>query len=172
MKRLIIIACLVLALGVSIMLLARRGGAATRSSPAQDASLLVLGVTNLPAGSFTMFCLSNGTRAHIVCVPEAFEQAGAGAWVRTPLTGQASRAVRDWIGVQEELGPGVTFTFLVPPPTTSGAWRLVFMCQEQAPVIDSITDTVKHLTDAKARETQLRQFSGRKYYSSSPEIAP
>ena len=171
MKRVISVACLVLALGVIIALLAKRDSTTARLSPARDASLLFLGVTNLLTGSFAMFCLSNCTRAHIACVPEALELVSAGAWVRTPLTGRASHAVRDWIGVQEELRPGEAFTFLVPPPTTSGAWRLVFMCQEQAQVIDPVTDTVRHLTDAKTRETQLRQFSGRRYYTSSPEVA-
>ena len=80
MRRTIIIVCLFLAVGVSLVLLAKRGGAAMRSSTAQDTSLLLLGVTNVPTGSFAVFCLSNGTRRHVVCVPEAFEQAGAGAW--------------------------------------------------------------------------------------------
>jgi hypothetical protein len=132
---------------------------------------MLLGVTNLPSGSFAIFCLSNSTGTHIACVPEAFEQPGAGVWVRTPLTGRASRAVRDWIGVPEELKPGEAVTFMVPPPTTSGAWKLVFMCQEQAPLTDPITDTVRHLTDTNAARVQSRQFSGRRYYVTSPEIA-
>jgi len=106
-------------------------------------------------------------------VPEAIEQGGAEAWARTrltPMTGKAS-AVRDWIGLQEELRPGEAFIFLVPPPTTIGAWRMVFMCQEQAQVIDPVTDTVRHFTDTNAMKTQLRQFSGRRYYASSPEVA-
>jgi hypothetical protein len=172
MKKFIIVAGLLLALGVGIILLARRGGTVARSSPVQDASLLLLGGTNLPTGSFTIFCLTNGTMAHIVCVPEAIEQVSAGAWVRSPLTGKARRAVRNWIGVQEELRPGGAFTFLVPPPTNAATWKLVFMCQEQAKVIDPVTDTVNHITDAKSRATQLRQFSGRRYYPTSPEVAP
>jgi hypothetical protein len=117
-----------------------------------------------------MFCLTNGTRAHIVCVPEAIEQVSAGAWVRTPLTGGARRPGRDWIGVQEELRAGEAFTFLVPPPTTGAPWRLVFVCQEQSPVVDPVTDTVREHTDTNAMITELRQFSGRRYYVSSPEV--
>ena len=170
MKRLIVVACLVLALGVSILLLARRGSAVARQSPARDASLILLGVTNPLTGSLAIFCLSNSTTAHIVCVPEAFEQLDGAAWVRTPLSGRASYRVRGWIGVREELKPGEAFTFLVPPPTAVGTWRLVFMCQEQAQVIDPVTDTLRHLTDTNAVKTQLRQFSGRRYYASSPEV--
>ena len=117
-----------------------------------------------------MFCLSNSTMAAIGCVPEAFEQFTTDAWVRTPLTGRWSSAARDWIGVREQLKPGEAFTFLVPSPTTVGAWRLVFMCQEQAQVIDPVMDTVRRLTDTNAIKTQLRQFSGRRYYVSSPEV--
>ncbi len=91
--------------------------------------------------------------------------------MRTPLTGKARAAAGHWIGVQEELMPGESFTFLVPPPTTNAAWRLVFMCQEQQLVVDPVTDRVRHATDSAARESQLRQFSGRRYYVSSPEVA-
>jgi hypothetical protein len=161
---------LVIALGVSILLLARRGSAVARQLPTRDASLILLGVTNPPTGGFAVFCLSNSTRAHIVCVPEALEQLTGAAWVRTPLSGRASRRVRDWIGVREELKPAEAFTFLVPPPTAVGPWRLVFMCQEQAQVIDPVTDTLRHLTDTNAVKTQLRQFSGRRYYVSSLEV--
>jgi hypothetical protein len=123
-------------------------------------------MTNLSAASFAVFCLTNGTRMHFVCVPQAFEQVRASAWVRTLLTRR-----RDWIGVREELKPGEGFTFMVPPATTNGTWRLVFMCQEQARLIDPVTDTVRHLTDTNALKTQLRQFSGRRYYVTSPEVA-
>ncbi len=170
MKRLIILACIVVALGVSVVLLARRGSVAARPVPARDASLLLLGVTNLPTGSSAVFLLRNSTGTHIACVPEAIEQRIAGAWVRVPLTGKAS-AVRDWIGLQEELKPGEAFTLLVPPPINGTSWRLVFMCQEQSQVVDPVTDLVKHLTDTKAVKNQLRQFSGRRYYISSPEVA-
>lgn len=170
LKRLLIIACLVLALGGCVVLLARRA-AAVRASLPQNATLLLFGVTNLPAGSFAVFCLSNVTTMHLACVPEAVEQVRAGGWVRMPLTGRATRALRDWIGLREELKPGEGFIFLVPPPTTNGTWRVVFMCREQAPLIDPVTDTVRHLTDTNAMKTQLRQFSGRRYYVTSPEVA-
>ena len=150
----------------------KRGSVVARTSWSRKASLLLLGVTNLPAGNFAVFCLSNSTGTHIACVPEAFEQASAGAWVRTPLTGRASRAVRDWIGVPEELKPGQAVSFMVPPPTTKGAWRLVFMCQERTRLIDPVTDTARHLIDTNAAQVQDRQFSGRRYYVSSPEVAP
>lgn len=171
MKRLIPVACLILALGVGIVLMAKRGSAVARLSPARDASLLLVRVPQPPTSGFARFCLTNGTRAHIACVPEAFEQTSAGTWVRAPLTGGAKRAVRDWVGVPETLGPGEATTFLVPPPTTPGPWRLVFMCQEQAQVIDPVMDAARDVTDAKARSTDLRQFSGRRYYITSPEVA-
>ena len=104
-------------------------------------------------------------------MPEAFEQPRASAWVRTPLTGRASRTVRDWIGVPEELKPGQSATFMAPPPTTNGTWRLVFLCQEQALLIDPATDMARHLTDTNVMKTQPRQFSGRRYYVTSPEVA-
>jgi hypothetical protein len=80
--------------------------------------------------------------------------------------------VRDWIGVPEELEPGKAVSFMVPPPTTNGAWRLVFMCQERARLKDPVTDTARHLIDTNAAQVQDRQFSGRRYYVSSPEVAP
>jgi hypothetical protein len=164
MKRLLTTVCLVLALGGIVLLLARR----TRG-PGQ-ASLLLLGVTNLPSGNFAVFCLSNGSGIDIACVPEALEQASANTWTRTPLTGRASLAVRDWIGVPEEVKPGQSVTFMVPPPSTNKSWRLVFLCQERARLIDPVTDTVHHLTDTNAMQTQGRQFSGRRYYATSPEF--
>lgn len=172
MRRLLVTACLVLALGGITVVFAILGRRGARGPLSQDASLLLLGMTNISAGTFGVFCLSNGTRMHIACVPEAFEQPSASAWVRTPLTGRASPAVRDWIGVREELKPGDGFTFMVPAPTTNGAWRLVFMCQERTLLVDPVTDTVRHLADTNAMKTQLRQFSGRRYYVTSPQVAP
>lgn len=168
MKRLILIACLVFALVGSIV---KWGSVTARTSRAREASLQLLGVSNLPAGSFAVFCLSNSTGTDIACVPEAFEQPIAGAWVHTPLTGRASRTVRDWIGVPEELKPGKAVSFMVPPPTNV-AWRLVFMCQERARLIDPVNDTARHLIHTNAAQVQDRQFSGRRYYVSSPEVAP
>ncbi len=137
----------------------------------QNATLLLLGVTNLPVGSLGVFCLTNGTTGHMACVPEAFEEASATGWVHRALGGRAKPAGRDWIGVREELEPGEAFTCMVPPPSPGRAWRLVFMCQEQQLVVDPVTDTVRHLTDTNAIKTQLRQFSGRRYYVTSPEVA-
>ena len=144
-----------------------------RQAPiARDASLLLLGNTNLSGHSFAILRLTNGSRAHIACMPEAFEQASAGAWVRTPLVNGANRALRGWIGVREELKPSEAFTFLVPPPTTNSVWRFVFMCQEQATLVDPVTDAVRAVTDTNALRNQLRQFSGRRYYATSPDIVP
>ena len=172
MKRLIIIACALLALAGGLALLVKLNRDAPRAALSRDASLQFLGVTNLPAGSFAVFCLSNCTAAHISCMPEAFELATQGAWARTPPSGKAGQIVRTWLGLREVLQPGEGFTFMVPPPTTNGSWRLVFMCQEQARLIDPVTDTVRHLTDTNAAKTKLRQFSGRRYYATSPEVAP
>jgi hypothetical protein len=174
MKTPVIVACLVLALALTVVLLIRRGGvvAVAGSAPSSDASLLLLGPTNLPAGTFARFCLSNSTRQRIACVPEAVERLTGGSWVRTPLMGGGSGAVANWIGLKEELKPGEGFTFLVPPPTNAGPWRLVFMCQEQFPVVDPLTDTMRHLTDANAMKTGLRQYSGRRYHLTSPEVSP
>src|SRR6476660_651526 len=129
MKRRITVACLLIALGATVVLLARRGSSVARPLPARDASLMVLGFTNLPKGSFAILSISNNTSAHIACVPEALEESSAGPWTRTPLTGRASRAVREWIGVREELKSGQAASFLVPPPTDSRPWRIVFMGQ-------------------------------------------
>src|SRR5689334_6758035 len=74
MKRLIAGACLLIALVATVVLLARRGSSVARPLTAHDASLLVVGLTNFPKGSFAIFCLSNNTVAHIACVPEAFEE--------------------------------------------------------------------------------------------------
>ncbi len=148
------------------MLLARRAAAEP-----QNGTLLLLGVTNLPVGSVAVLCLTNGTAGHIACVPEAFKEASATGWVHKALSGRGRPAVRDWIGVPEELEPGEAFTFMVRPPSTGRAWRLVFRCQEQQLVVDPVTDTVRHLTDTNAIKTQLRQFRGRRYYVTSPELA-
>jgi hypothetical protein len=136
----------------------------------RDASLLLLGFTNRPAANSAIFFLTNNTRAHLACIPEAFEQIQAGTWVRTSLTGYGSRVVRNWVGVKEELLPHEAFTFSVPPPTNGGTWRLIFMCQEQTQVVDPVVDTVRHITDTNAMKTQLRQFSGRRYDVTSPEV--
>jgi hypothetical protein len=172
MKRLVLIGCLVLALGAGIVLMAKRGSTATQPSKPQDASLLLVRAPKAPTNRLARFCLSNGTSVRMACMPEAFEQMTAGAWARIPLTGGGSRAVRDWIGVPEILGPGEAQTFMVPPPATTGTWRLVFMCQEQTPVADPVINTAGQITDAKARSTGLQQFSGRRYYVTSPEVAP
>src|SRR5690242_6447888 len=132
MKRLLTVVSLVVVLGAVVVLLSMRGRVRAPLSP--DASLAFLDMTNLAAGKFAMFSLSNGTLHHIVCIPEAFEQDSTNTWVRTSLTGRASRPVRSWLGVKEELKPGEAFTFMVPPPVTNDTWRLVFMCQEQSPV--------------------------------------
>ncbi len=71
----------------------------------------------------------------------------------------------------KRMEPSEAFTFMVSPPSTGRAWRRLFMCQEQKLVVDPVTDTVRHLTDTNAIKTQLRQFSGRRYYVTSPEVA-
>jgi hypothetical protein len=174
MKTQAIVACLVLALALTIVLLTRRGGvvAIAGSSPASEASLLLLGPTNLPAGTFARFCLSNSTREQIACVPEALEQLTAGTWVQAPFNPGSRSAAANWTGLKNELKPGEACTFLVPPPTNSGRWRLVFMCQERSPVVDPVRDTVRHLTDTNAMKTGLRQYSGRRYHLTSPEVSP
>jgi hypothetical protein len=164
--------CLIVAIGVGVVLLARWSGVAVRGSPPQKATLLFLGPTNLPAGSYAVFCLTNETKTPLACVPEAVEQASTNGWMRTSLNGTGGRGMRDWIGVPEELKPGQGFTFLVPSPDSNGTWRLVFMCQEQARLIDPVTDTVRHLTDTNAMQSKIRQFSGRRYYVTSPEVRP
>lgn len=171
MKRWLIIVCLVLALGGSAVLLARRGSGSSRTSSSPDASLLLLGLTNLSAGTYAVFCLSNGTRMHIACVPEAFEQAGPSVGMRTTLSNLGGRNARDWIGVPEELKPGQSVTFMVPPPTTNKTWRLVFQCQERGVLVDPVTDAVRHLTDTNAMQTQDRRFSGRRYQVTSHDVA-
>lgn len=163
--------CVLVALAAAVVLVATRGSTVARPLPARDASLLLLGLTNFPRGSFAIFCLSNSTRMHIACISAAFAEASAGAWTSTPLTGRASRAVRDWLGVPEELKPSQAVSFLVPVPTNSGAWRLVFMCQEQTPITDAMTNIVRQLTDTNAARLQSRQFSGRSYFVSSPQIS-
>ena len=170
MKTPILVACLVLALALMIVLLTRRGSAASGASSASGASLLLLGPTNLSTGSFVGFCLSNCTREEIACVPEAFEQQTQGEWVRAPVTASGSTGMRNWIGLKEELKPGGAFTFLVPTPTNAGLWRLVFICQERSSVVDPVTDTVRHLANTNARNT--RQYSGRKCHVTSPEVRP
>ena len=172
MKRVALIGCLVLLLGAIVVLLAKRLGFATGRSEPRDASLICLGVTKLPKGSFAIFCLSNSTGQDVACVPEAFEERNAGGWVRMPLTRGARGGVRDWIGVPEELRSGQGTSFLVPEPTTNSTWRLVFMCQERARLMDAVTDTARHFLDTNAAQVRERQFSGRRYYISSPEVVP
>ncbi len=163
--------CATLAFCAGLGFLAIRGCAGSPRSD-RDASLLLLGFTNRPAPSSALFCLTNNSRAHIACVPEAFEQLNAGTWARTPLTGKASRAVRNWIGVEEELRPHQGFAFFVPPPTNRGPWRLIFMCQEQTQLVDPVVNTVRQVSDTNAIKTHLRQFSGRRYYVTSPAVTP
>jgi len=171
MKRSISIVCLAVALVVGTVLVLRQSARGIRPSYLQDVLLRFVGFTNVPTkGQHAMFCLSNSTTAHIVCVPDSIEQSNAGAWVPTPLTGRARRTVRDWVGVKEELRPGEAFTFLVPPPTTNGAWRLSFLCQERAIITDAASDLVRHVTDTNAAAHQDRQFSGRRYFVTTPEV--
>ena len=171
MKRFTTVACLAAALGISAVLVLRQPAPQARPSHAEEASLLFVGFTNVPAkGTHAMFCLTNSTRAHLVCVPDSVEQATAGVWVRTALTGKASRAVRHWVGLKEELFPGEAFTFSVPPPTTNVAWRLVFLCQERARVVDGASDLLRHVTDTNAAAHQDRRFSGRRYFVMTPEV--
>jgi hypothetical protein len=172
-KRIIVVAVLLVVAGVavSIAFLADRSRVASHQPPIRDASLLFLGVTNLPTGKFAVFCLTNGTRAPIACIPEALESKTGETWTRQSLMSKGSRFVRDWIGVREELKPRQAFTFLVPSATNTGPWRLVYFCQEQAEVVDTVTDTMRHLTDTNSRRTGLRQFSGRSYSVFSPEVA-
>jgi hypothetical protein len=172
-KTFTIITCgAVLSAVVGVVLLLRRPVTNTQTSRPQDASLDFVGFTNVPIkGQYAMFCLTNGTRVPIVCVPDAVEQLNEGAWMRTPLTGRARRVLRDWIGVQEELRPGEAFTFSVPPPTTNAAWRLIFLCQERAPVTDTASDLVRHVTDTNAASHQDRRFSGRRYFVTTPKVA-
>ncbi len=173
MKTPVIVACLFIVLALTIALWARRGGAGARPGSATDAALLLLGSTNSATGiSFVRFCLSNSTKAQIACLPESFEQLAGGTWARTPVSGMGSSAARNWVGLKEALKPGESMTFLVPPPTNAAPWRLVFMCQERETVIDPLTDTVRHLTGTNAMKTQLRQFSGRRYHVTSPEVEP
>src|SRR5262249_11034332 len=153
MRRFVLVTCLIVVICGCSVLLFWWGGLAGRNSQLQKASLRFLCLTNLPAGSFAVFCLTNCTRAHLACVPEALEQARTNGWVRTPLNGTASNALRDWVGVQEELGPHQGFTFMVPSRATTGTWRLMFECQEHTVLIDPVTDTVRHLTDTNAMKT-------------------
>jgi hypothetical protein len=170
MKRFMIIACLAAALGIGAVFILRLP-VIRAPSPPPEASLVFVGFTNvLTKGQHAMFCFSNSTRAHIVCVPDSVEQSNAGGWMRTPLTGRASRAVQDWLGVKEELLPGEAFTFSLPPPTTEAPWRLLFLCQERAPVADTASDLVRHVADTNAAADQSRQFSGRRYVVTTPEV--
>jgi hypothetical protein len=171
MKKPIVIACFAVALIMCMVLVLRQRVTEVQPLHRQQALLLFVGFTNGSAkGDYAAFRLTNSTRAHIVCVPESIEQSNAGAWVITPLTGRAKRRVRDWVGVKEELRPGEAFTFLVPPPTTNGAWRLSFLCQERATLTDAASDLVRHVTDTNAAAHQDRQFSGRRYFVTTPEV--
>jgi hypothetical protein len=170
MKRLVIVAGVILAVGLVTVLLARRDSAAAHPPSVPDASLLFLSTTNLPGGSFVSLCLSDSTSQQIALVPEAFELRIADAWTRAPLTPGGRTAASNWSGLKNELKPGESCTFLVPPPTNAGAWRLVFMCQERSAMVDPVTDTVRHLADTNAAKTGLRQYSGRRYHVASPEV--
>lgn len=141
-------------------------------APTRDATFTLLGVTNIPAGHFVAFCLSNSTPAHFACFPQAIEVADTNGWRLISLTGKGSGRLRKWIGVPEELQPGQAATFMVPTLATKRAWRLVFGFQEQKPFVDPVTDAVRHLTDTNAAKYQDRQFSGRKYFLKTPEVAP
>jgi len=172
-KTFTIIACVaVISLVVGVVLLLRRPVTNANTSRPQDASLEFIGFTNVPIkGQYAMFRLTNGTRAQIVCVPDAVEQLNEGVWRRTPLTGRARRVLRDWIGVQEEVKPGEAFTFSAPPPITNAAWRLIFLCQERAAVTDTTSDLVRHIIDTNAAAHQDRRFSGRRYSVTTPEVS-
>ncbi len=172
MKRIAVGIGLLLVLGMLVVRLAKSGGSKTRSPAPKDASLLYLGPANRNNQNFAVFCLTNGTKTHFACIPEAVEELNGSTWVRSTLTGNASRLLRAWIGLREELEPGQAFAFYVPPPATGAVWRLVFICQEQARIIDPVTDTVRHITDTNAARTNIRQFSGRRYYIVSPQVTP
>lgn len=172
MKKAVIIGCLILVLGAGILVIVQRGRSRAAPSRPQNAALLLLRPPAAASNSPVQFCLTNGTGARVACIPAALEQRSGEAWVRLPLTGGGSRALRGWVGVPEVLGPGEARNFTVPAPAATGAWRLVFMCQEQTAVADPVIDTARRLTDAKARSNGLQQFSGRRYEVTSPELAP
>lgn len=136
-----------------------------------NASLLLVAATNTVSGPIATFVLSNGTPAHICCVPEAIERQTNGAWARMSLFGNGQRLTRKWKGVPEELQPKQAARFTIPAPWTNATWRLVFSCQEQRPVADRVADVVSHIKNATAAETNLRQFSGRRYSVTSAEVS-
>jgi hypothetical protein len=170
MKRALIISGLVLILVVTVLLLFRRASGTPDASLSEDATVLLIGFTNISSkGKHAMFCFTNNTTTHIAFVPDSLEQKVEGAWVRTPLTGRAGRVVRNWIGLREELSPEGAFNFYVPT-TNGGTWRLVFMCHERARVRDSVSDVYRHVTDTNAAAVQSRVFSGRRYSLTTPEV--
>jgi hypothetical protein len=136
----------------------------------QNASLLFSGTSNLVSSTVTTFTLTNGTPAHIACIPQAVEYQTNQTWITVPLTGPSQRLVRTWTAVPEELRPGQARLFMVPPPYTNCNWRLVFYCQEQKVLLDATKDTIRHLTATNTAQASSRQFSGRHYLVTSPPI--
>src|SRR5262245_13441434 len=85
----------------------------------QNASLLFNGMSNLVSSTVATFTLSNGSPAHIACIPQATEYQTNQTWARVSLMGNSQRLTRKWMGVPEELLPGKAALFMVPPPYTN-----------------------------------------------------
>lgn len=109
--------------------------------------------------------------ASIACLEEAIEFETTNGWVRRQLQGLVDSPIHAWIGRQAELGPGRAFTFLVPPPTTNGAWKLEFLCRERDRLWDTYDDVVRTGMSGNAGAAHPRYYSGRSYRLTTPEVA-
>ena len=171
MKRLIVVAGVILAVIVGLVLLLRGKPTAPLPSPDQDAKVLLVGFTNIPPkGRFAMFTFTNGTQRPIVVTADAVEEFVSGAWRRSELRGRARRWIAAWVGFREYFRPGEGCVFFVPPPVTNVSWKVVLHCQERAPIIDAGRDAVRHITDTNAAAHQDQVFSGRKYVVITPQV--
>lgn len=158
--------CFVVAFALLTVVVAK---AADTNAP--TATLIFTGMTNSSSGKVARFVLTNGTSAHVVAMPIAFEYQTNNVWKQVPLLGNNYyRLIRRWTGLPEELRAGRAASFIVPPPYTNCNWRLIFNCQEQRPIIDTAHDTVRHFTATNAVQKGTRQFSGRHYLITSPEV--
>src|SRR5262245_46423041 len=99
----------------AVLLIATIVNAGAQSKP-QNASLLFNGMSNLVSSTMAVFTLTNGSPAHIACIPEAIEYQTNQTWARVSLMGNSQRLVRKWTSAPQELLLGKAALFMVPLP--------------------------------------------------------
>ena len=153
----------------------------SRSRPVHEASLVLIGFTNVPTkGDRAVLYCTNSSAKSICFLVENFDTAASGGWAthrldtgdgKGGLTEEAKRWLSGFVGTPSRLGPNEGATFYVPSPMTNTPWRVRFLCVEQP-----LGDRIRKLTiggvelPADAVLVNGEYFTGRRYKLVSPEI--